>query len=175
MFLEKSKSAVVSLIMTMLCIFALPALVLANPNEGFAIVLRIIDGDTIDVVYHEEVERLRFYAVDAPETVHPQRKVEPFGPEASELVKKLLPVGTVVRLEFEKHKRGAFCRLQAHVWVGDTLVSAELVKRGLAKVENWKYEYKNKVLLEELQKKASDAHEGVWGLVEIPAGAEKGI
>lgn len=146
----------------------------ACPADGHAVVLRVIDGDTIDVVFKDEVERVRFYAIDAPETVHPRRKVEPFGPEAAELVKKLLPVGTAVRLEFEKHKRGAFCRMQAHVWKADILISAELVKLGLARVAEWDHEYKNKALLEELQKKAREAREGLWALVETPIGFEWG-
>ena len=95
-----------------------------------AIVKRVVDGDTIIVHYQGKEERVRLIGVDTPETVHPSKPVEYFGKEASGFTKKLLPVGTKVRLEFDHDLRDRYGRLLAYVYVGEALVNAEIIKQG---------------------------------------------
>src|SRR5690349_2717705 len=55
----------------------------AAEREG-ARVVRVIDGDTIDVRLGDgRTERVRYIGVDTPETVDPRTVVECFGAEAS--------------------------------------------------------------------------------------------
>ena len=43
-------------------------------------VIRVIDGDTVEL---KNGERLRYNDIDTPETVHPNKPVECYGPQAS--------------------------------------------------------------------------------------------
>ena len=56
-----------------LCLFV-PALA----TEDTATVLRVIDGDTIEVSVLGAVVKVRLIGVDTPETVHPTKPVEAF-------------------------------------------------------------------------------------------------
>ncbi len=51
----------------------------ATPYEE-AVVVRVIDGDTIEL---EDGRRVRYIGIDTPETVHPEKDVECYGPEAT--------------------------------------------------------------------------------------------
>lgn len=52
---------------------------------------RFIDGDTFEVMFDDgHVETVRLIGVDTPETVHPSKGSEPYGPEASEYTKTML-------------------------------------------------------------------------------------
>jgi len=77
---------------------------------------RVIDGDTIEISFGEAVETVRLLGIDTPETVHPTKPIECFGPEASSSLKVLLPVGTPVRLERDRELHDHFGRILAYVY-----------------------------------------------------------
>jgi micrococcal nuclease len=52
-------------------------------------VLKIVDGDTIDVRLEGRTIPLRYIGVNTPETSHPTTGVEPFGKEAKEANRRL--------------------------------------------------------------------------------------
>jgi micrococcal nuclease len=93
-------------------------------------VLRVVDGDTIDISYNGKKERIRMLCVDTPESVHPdQSKNTEMGRKASEYTHKRLS-GKYVSLEFEKRKRGKYGRLLAYVILDGNNFNLELVKKG---------------------------------------------
>ena len=53
-------------------------------------VSNVVDGDTIDVLMNGQEYRVRYIGIDTPETVHPSKPVEFFGPEASAYNKELV-------------------------------------------------------------------------------------
>ena len=55
-------------------------------------VVRVIDADTYDLLVGGRVERVRLVGVDAPELS------QPYGPQAADSVRRLLPVGQLVQL-----------------------------------------------------------------------------
>jgi micrococcal nuclease len=59
-----------------------------------AMVVRVANGDTIEL---KNGERVRYLGIDVPETVHPDKPVECYGPEATERNKQLVE-GTTVDL-----------------------------------------------------------------------------
>jgi len=99
------------------------------------LVTHVTDGDTIGVGRGWRYEKVRFIGVDTPETVHPAKPVEFFGPEASEFTKRQLG-GKKVHLEFEPSTQyGDYGRLLAYVFLSDgTFFNAVLVKQGYARV-----------------------------------------
>ncbi|MCP4119161.1 MAG: hypothetical protein GY737_27905 [Desulfobacteraceae bacterium] len=96
-------------------------------------VLRVVDGDTIDIDYNGHKERVRLLCVNTPESVHPNRaKNTPMGKTASKYAKKAL-TGKTVDIEFEGNKqRGRYKRLLAYVFVDGRNFNVELVKKGLS-------------------------------------------
>ena len=48
-----------------------------------AVVVRVIDGDTLKVWITDEIQTARLIGVDTPETVHPTKEVQRGGKEAS--------------------------------------------------------------------------------------------
>jgi micrococcal nuclease len=82
---------------------------------GHATVVTVIDGDTLDVRIAGRRERVRLIGIDTPETVHPTKPVECFGPEASARAAELLPVGSVVLLRRDVEARDRYDRLLAYV------------------------------------------------------------
>jgi micrococcal nuclease len=106
-----------------------------DPRGEWVLVTRVIDGDTIGVGRGRRYQIVRLIGIDTPETVHPEKPVEFFGPEASEFTKSQLR-GTKVHLEFEPaNQYDGYGRLLAYVFFMDgTLFNAELLKQGYARV-----------------------------------------
>jgi micrococcal nuclease len=98
-------------------------------------VVRVIDGDTIDVRIGHRVVRIRLLGIDTPETKDPRKPVQCFGAEASRRTAELLPAGTIVQLEADRETHDAFGRTLAYVHRDDGLfVNLSLVTDGYADV-----------------------------------------
>lgn len=106
-----------------------------DPSGEWVLVTKVIDGDTITVGRGWRAVKVRFIGVDTPETVHPEKPVEFFGPEASEFTKQQLH-GKKVRLELEPFNHyDDYGRLLAYVFLLDgTNFNTELIKQGYARV-----------------------------------------
>jgi len=76
-------------------------------------VTRIIDGDTIEVIYNGVTERVRFIGIDAPE------RGETGFAEATDFVREeITNVGDVVFLQASGNNRDRFDRLRRYIWLG---------------------------------------------------------
>ncbi|PYN32693.1 MAG: hypothetical protein DME01_20745 [Candidatus Rokuibacteriota bacterium] len=131
----------------------------AAPIDG--IVVRVVDGDTIDVQLADRVEKVRYIGVNTPEIHHPIKGEEPGGREAAEVNRRLV-AGRHVRLELDVRTRDRYGRLLAYVWLGDTMVNAELVRRGYAQVMTVPPNVRYQDLFLKLQREARDAGRGLW-------------
>lgn len=102
--------------------------------EPNATLVRVVDGDTIQVDLTGRTEKVRLIGIDTPETVKPNSPVECFGPEASAFTKSLLPEGTPLLLERDVEARDDYDRLLAYVYRADDglFVNLEIVARGYA-------------------------------------------
>lgn len=108
-----------------------PAAALAG---AAAIVVEVVDGDTVDVKVADRTERVRLIGIDTPEATGGFLPVECYGDEASAFTKTLLPVGTEVRLTRDVEARDRYDRLLAYVHrAGDGLfVNLEIAASGYA-------------------------------------------
>ena len=95
-------------------------------------VVRVVDGDTIEVALGGGTDDVRYIGVDTPETVKPGEPVQCYGPEASAFNHRLVE-GETVRLVFDHELRDVYGRLLAYVYVGDRFVNAALVRGGYAR------------------------------------------
>jgi len=149
-------------------LFAFLALVLtlaapaADASQALtATVLRIVDGDTIDVRLNGRIEKVRYIGMDTPETHHPVKGEQPGGREATAVNRRLVE-GETVRLEDDVQERDRYGRLLAYVYVGDLMVNAELVRLGYALVMTVPPNVKYASLFLKLQREAREASRGLW-------------
>jgi len=126
-----------------------------------AAVVRIVDGDTIYVRFDGHDEKVRYIGMDTPETHHPTRGEEPGGREATEVNRRLVE-GKTVRLELDVRERDRYGRLLAYVYVGETMVNAELVRLGYAQVMTVPPNVRHANLFVRLQREAREAGRGLW-------------
>lgn len=96
-------------------------------------VLRVIDGDTIEIDLGGKATKVRLIGVDTPETVHPSKPVERFGREASAFTKELLE-GRRVTLEYDQQRTDRYGRTLAYVHYRHgkevRCANLEIVRRG---------------------------------------------
>ena len=113
---------------------------LLKPQDGQADLVKIvdgkiahvIDGDTVDIDINGHTERVRLIGLNTPETKHPTKPIECFGPEASAYLTTLLPKGTTVRIERDVEARDRYGRMLLYLYLGsnDLFINLDLVARG---------------------------------------------
>ena len=151
--------------MKLLALFAILAVVLGlfvwitrGSSKENAVVARVIDGDTIELVGGQ---RVRLVQIDTPE-----KHVECYGDQASALTRQLIPTGTHVRIEQDPKldQVDRFQRKLAYVWKGDEDVNVTLVRDGAAGV--WFFGGRRGRYASEFLKASEEARadrEGLWG------------
>jgi len=127
-----------------------------------AVVVRVVDGDTIEARIGGEVVDVRYIGVDTPETVKPGEPVQCFGPRASDFNHRLVE-GRRVRLILGAERRDRYGRLLAYVHLGGRFVNAELVRRGLARSLTIPPNDRFAPLFRRLELGAARAGRGLWG------------
>jgi micrococcal nuclease len=134
-----------------------------------AIVVRVVDGDTIVVDRGFGDERVRYIGVDTPETVDPRQPVQWMGAEASQANKRLVE-GREVVLELDISETDRFDRLLRYVWLEDSdspsgwlLVNLRLVDEGFAQVVTYPPDVRYTDLFIAAQRGAREAARGLWG------------
>ena len=105
------------------------------PNTPNATIVRVVDGDTVDVDIAGTKERVRLIGINTPETKKPNTPIECYGPEASEFTKETLPEGTPVRIVRDVVGRDDYGRLLGYVYRSSDglFVNLELVVEGYAR------------------------------------------
>jgi endonuclease YncB( thermonuclease family) len=102
-------------------------------NEIRALVIKVMDGDTIKIQYDNTTYSVRFLAVDTPETNFKQQSQGKWGEAAKAKTQSLIKVGSTVTVRFEGSTRcDRFKRLLGSIFVNDKNINTELVKAGLA-------------------------------------------
>ncbi|MCX6726386.1 MAG: thermonuclease family protein [Candidatus Shapirobacteria bacterium] len=127
-------------------------------NKETVEVIRVIDGDTIEIAGGQKV---RYIGVDTPETVDPKRPVGCFGKKASAKNKELVE-GKTVELEKDVSNTDKYGRLLRYVWVGDRMINEELITEGYAKLDTVPPDVKYSQLLIKAEKEARISDIGLW-------------
>lgn len=134
-------------------------------SGGLVKIIRIIDGDTIEI---EGGEKVRYIGIDAPETVDPRKSAQCFGMEASNKNRGLIE-SKMARLEKDVTDRDKYSRLLRYVWIGDTFVNLELVKQGFAYSYSYPPDIKYQDRFIKAQQEAKEAKRGLWSSCPIIA------
>ena len=132
-------------------------------QTGIAPVDRVIDGDTIRVQLDGARYTVRLTGVYTPETRHPTRGVEPYGPEAAAYTTARL-TGATVRLDRDPagDDIDAYGRLLRYVVLASgENVNATLIREGLATaIRAFPYSRQREFL--QLEAQARRARRGLW-------------
>jgi micrococcal nuclease len=118
------------------------------------VVERVVDGDTFAC---RDGRRVRLLGIDTPEL----GQGEP-GRQAHAALRRLLPLGTTVRLERDVAPRDRYGRELAYVWTGSRMVNESLVREGWAMLYTLPPNVKHAGRLERAQKEARAARSGLW-------------
>jgi len=158
---------------------AVPAVGCINPplpdRLYAAVVVRIVDGDTIDVLSGKRL-RVRLIGIDTPE-VHDGAKlnrdaqqsgrsretIKALGRLSSEYTRRHL-LGEQVALELDVETRDRYGRLLAYVWLQDgTFFNMAIVRDGFAVVSTYPPNVKYVEILLACQREAREEERGLWG------------
>lgn len=123
-----------------------------------AIVVRVVDGDTIEVQVGGKTQALRYIGVDSPE------RGATFGREATAANEELIE-GGVVLLEKDVSETDRFGRLLRHVWLPGAAgqsVNAEMVRQGWARSVSYPPDTKYQAAYDAAQAEAVEAVVGMW-------------
>lgn len=130
-------------------------------------VIRVVDGDTIDVDIGGEETRVRLIGVDTPESVHPdENRNTDEGETAADGLRELLE-GEKVYLEYDVAVTDKYGRTLAYVYLSDrkTMVNKLLLENGLAQVMPVQPNSKYSEDFYKLQTRARKAGAGFWAEV----------
>lgn len=132
---------------------------------GTATVVRVVDGDTVDLRVGARAETARLLGIDTPETVDPDAPVGCFGPEASARTKELLPAGTAVRLARDVEARDRYGRLLVYLTRvrDDLFVNRSLLADGFARPLSIAPNEAHRAELARAAAEARAAGRGLWG------------
>lgn len=132
------------IILAALCLL----LVLTLYAQDMAIVVDVVDGDTLLIEYNGRKENINLLGIDAPESVM-NRKAEADsrqtgeslleitfkGIDSKRFVEKLLKKGDFLALAYDVQMRDQDGKLQGYVYLSDgRMLNEEIVRAGYAKV-----------------------------------------
>lgn len=131
-------------------------------------VTRVVDGDTVKVLCNGRRENLRLVGIDTPETKHPFKPVEYYGPQASNRAKALLPKGSQVCLSFTRKvlgrtfPRGKYGRVLAYLFFSNgKMFNAQMIREGYAfALTRYPHTYMKRFV--RYQKVSKRARLGMW-------------
>lgn len=108
----------------------------SNSEVKIGTVIDVIDGDTVDLAIAGHRQRVRLIGIDTPETKHPNKPVQCYGPQATLFTESLLTDGTEVRIERDAEARDAYDRLLVYLYrTSDNMfVNLQIVLQGFARV-----------------------------------------
>ena len=119
-----------------------------------ALVVRVIDGDTLELA---DGCRVRYLGIDAPEPG------EPYANEATAKNKQLVE-GKIIELQQGKRDQDEYGRLLRYVYVNGVFVNAELVAQGYATAYIFDPDERYSQVLVQLEQYAKMRKRGLWGI-----------
>ncbi len=127
-------------------------------------VVRVIDGDTIEVNNNCESLTVRLIGINTPETLDPRRPVECFGKEASAYAKSLLE-NTQVKIETDG-TQGEFDKYGRHlgyvIMKDGTNYNKIMLEQGYAYEYTYNTPYKYQTEFKKAQADAKANNKGLW-------------
>lgn len=118
-------------------------------------VIRVLDGDTVDIRVERNTIRIRLSGIDAPE------KKQPFGQRSKKSLGELVSYKNVKIVESGKEHYG---RVLGVIFLGDLNINQEQVRRGMA----WAYRYRGQPIDQSMVSLETEAKIALRGLWSVP-------
>lgn len=126
-----------------------------------ATVVRVIDGDTIDVTSGGIKQRVRYIGIDSPEMDYP------LGPEAQAENAGLVE-GQLVQLVKDVSETDSYQRLLRYIFVGNVFVNEQLVRSGYAMSKGYEPDTACQELFDQAEAEAKASGLGLWAPTPTP-------
>lgn len=138
---------------------------------SLADVIHVIDGDTVVLRWDGQERKCRLWGVDTPETVDPDRPIQPYGPEASRFLQNLL-IGERVRVAVNQDgkQQDDFERLLVYLFrdPDGLFVNLEILRQGYGRAYTAvPFPYLDIFRLYETRARLT--RKGMWGEPQSPA------
>jgi micrococcal nuclease len=134
----------------------------ASQPRTSALVVEVIDGDTIRVDLQGVETPVRLIGIDTPEIDGPFTDEECFGAEASRFTSAALD-GRSVELEYDVERTDRYDRVLAYVWLDGVLFNQRILRRGYAVLSTFPPNVRYVDRLTAAQRAARDDGAGLWG------------
>ena len=144
--------------------------------QDSATVIRVIDGDTLKIIYQGKEQSIRLIGIDTPESKANKKAnkdamrsgqdvaaITAMGKQATAFVKKLVKAGDTVTLEFDVQKHDKYNRLLGYVYLPDgRMLNEEIIKNGYASVMTIPPNVKYQVKFVNAYRDARENGRGLW-------------
>lgn len=127
-------------------------------------VVKVVDGDTVQVQVDGQTKTVRLIGIDTPEVVDPRQPVQCFGQEASDKAHQLLD-GQTVRLESDPTQGDVdrYGRLLRYVYLPDnTLINLQMLQQGYAYEYTYNVPYFKQSEFIAAEHQAEQTQAGLW-------------
>jgi endonuclease YncB( thermonuclease family) len=101
-------------------------------NDINGTITKVVDGDTVGILFRGEDFRIRMVGIDTPETNFRGKSQGYWGEAAKENLERLLPVGTRIHVELAGEKCDAHGRILGEVTIDGSSLNERQLKEGLA-------------------------------------------
>jgi endonuclease YncB( thermonuclease family) len=138
-------------------------------GEEFGTVVRVIDGDSLEVELPDRVEKVRLLGVDTPEMGRKELVVEYFAVEAAAFTRKLAQ-GKRVKLETDPKgdTRDRYDRALRYVYLPDgRMLNAAIISEGYGHAYT-RFPFSKLEEFRKLEREARDAGRGLWNADALP-------
>lgn len=141
---------------------------LAPPASAVTVrVTDVVDGDTVLVQTRggRDLGRVRLLGIDAPETAHHGEPADCYGDAATELLSRLIPLGTTVTIAADPRQadRDVYGRLLRYVDRSGEDLSETMLAAGAARLYNSEPRLVRSSEHQLAAQDASDDARGLWG------------
>lgn len=113
-----------------------------NKSENTIVIVKIIDGDTFQVLFNGKKESVRLIGIDTPETRRNRKAkkdaertnedleaIIEMGKSSKKFLQSLIKEGDTITLEFDVQERDRYGRLLAYAYLDDGRMINEIVIR----------------------------------------------
>lgn len=151
------------IILIIICFFAFQCNIKANEKIEVTF-SKCVDGDTANFIMNDKEVKVRFLAIDTPESVSTKVEPEKYGKEASNFTCDKISNANKIELEFDKNsdEKDKYDRYLAWIWVDDYLLQDLIIKEGYAEVAYLYGDYKYTSLLQDHESIAKASKLNIW-------------
>jgi micrococcal nuclease len=127
-------------------------------------VIRIIDGDTVEIQYEGRPTSVQLIGVDAPETVRSGKPPERYGEEATRFLQDFL-LDESVYFRFGENKWDKYDRILAYVYRASDgiFVNLEIIREGYGRVDT-RYPFRHEDTFMSYESRARTVQKGLWNI-----------